>query len=256
LTQRPNFVEWDKGFASKQGLEWDDIQEKIKKFGESDLIDEEWEQVLWGACQSDPYLKSRAFAVSELFNLIRHKFGKTLEDEIESAMTFAAITSVDDDLSTKQAVQKVGNKTIFNGIEHKIVQLEEEGYDNVAIENWKSFWTVLAANEQNNPSQRISFAKSGCGFYDDSKGGKGKNQMFYTWNPSKKLRGLKVFFKANTGLVKGSYEKYKSQYKIENESSFYINKDKDLILEPILFEELGEVEYRKLLTDVAKEMQQ
>ena len=39
-------------------------------------------------------------------------------------MTFASITSVDDDVETKQAVQKVGNKTIFDGV-HYIGGLDE-----------------------------------------------------------------------------------------------------------------------------------
>lgn len=251
LTQKPNFTTWDKGFANKQGIEWDIIQDKIQKFGESELIDEEWEQVLWGACQVDPYLKSRAFSVAELFNLIRQKFENSLEEEMEAALTFAAITSVDDDIDTKQAVQKVGNKTIYNGIENKIIQLKEEGYDEAAVQNWATFWSILAEKEKANSKQRVSLAKSGCGFYDDSKGGRGKNQMFYTWNPSKKLQGVKVFMQRHTGIVKKAYEELNNKYNINDEAYIYIGKEKNLILEPILYEKLGENQYRSLLSDVA-----
>lgn len=254
LTQQPNFTNWNKGFGNKFGVEWDDIQEKIKKFGENELINEEWEQVAWGACQSDSYLKARAFSVLELLNLLRTKYGENLEQELEKAMEFAAITSVDDDVETKQAVQKVGNKTIYNGIETKLSQLAEEGYTVDAVDNFSSLWTILSEKEKNNPNFRISFAKSGCGFYDDSKGGRGKNQLIYSDNPSKKTLGMKFTLKSNTGLVKKCFEQYNAKYNINSSESFYISKEQDLIFESNLFEVLGKEKYRNFITDIAKEI--
>lgn len=253
LTQKSNFIEWDRQFASKQGLEWDEIQEKIKKFGESSLIDEEWEQVLWGACQSDPFLKSKSFTVLELLNLIRDKYGNSLEDEIDSAMTFAAITSVDDDLNTKQSVQKIGNKTIFNGIENKINQLTEEGFNEIAVENWRAFWEVLSQKSLHNSNYRVSFAKSGCGFYDDNKGGKGKNQLFYSWNPSKKSLGLKIFVKKNTGIIESLYSHFSNEYP-DLINNLILLKNDDLILEPDLYNELGVKSYTELLRYLAEQV--
>jgi hypothetical protein len=254
LSQQPNFTNWNKGFGNKFGVEWDDIQEKIKKFGEPDLIDEEWEQVAWGACQSDSYLKARAFSVLELLNLLRTKYGEALEQELERAMEFAAITSVDDDVETKQAVQKVGNKTIYNGIETKLSQLTEEGYVVDALNNFSSLWSVLSQKEQINSNFRISFAKSGCGFYDDSKGGRGKNQLIYCDNPSKKSLGMKIYFKRNTGLVKKCFEYYGTKYNLISPESFFVSKEDDLILESNLYEILGKEKYRNLLTDIANEI--
>lgn len=254
LSQQPNFTEWNQGFGNKFGIEWDQVQEKIKKFGESELINEEWEQVAWGACQSDSYLKARAFSVLELLNLLREKYGDNLEQELERAMEFAAITSVDDDVETKQAVQKVGNKTIYNGIDSKLIQLQEEGYVADAIDNYSSLWKVLSDKEQNNSKYRISFAKSGCGFYDDSIGGRGKNQLVYCDNPSKKTQGMKIYFKGNTGLVKKCFESYGATYNIKSSESFYISKENDLILESNLFEILGKEKYRNLLSDIANEI--
>ena len=161
LSQNPNFTNWNKGFANKFTIEWDDVQEKLKKYGESELIDEEWEQVVWGACQRDPYLKSRVFSLLELLNLLRKRFGDTLEEEIEYAMAFASITSVDDDMEAKQAVQKVGNKTIFDGLDTKLSQLQSEGFPDQAIHNYKSLWGPLYEMCQKNDNYRISFAKTG-----------------------------------------------------------------------------------------------
>lgn len=255
LSQQSNFTQWNKGFGNKFGIEWDEIQEKIKKFGESDLIDEEWEQVAWGACQSDSYLKARAFSVLELLNLLRMKYGDALEQELENAMEFAAITSVDDDVETKQAVQKIGNKTIYIGIESKINQLNEEGFVTEAVTNFSSLWNILSEKEQNNSKFRISFAKSGCGFYDDSKGGRGKNQLIYCDNPSKKTLGMKFYLKSNTGLVNKCFEQYGAKYNLVSSDSFFISKDKDLIFESNLIELLGKEKYRNLLTDIANEIQ-
>ena len=252
MTQLPDFTKWNKGFANKFGVEWESVKEKLEKYGDNDLIDEEWEQVCWGFCQTDTYLRSRAFSALELMNLLKVKYGENLENQIEKAMMFAAITSVDDDMATKQAVQKVGGKTIYNGIDTKILQLKEEGYSADAIENWTIFWAILSDKEQSNPKFRISFAKSGCSFNDDSKGN--KKQIFYCDNPQKTNLGMKVNLKSNSGIVKKCYETYSVQYNLTELDSFFISKENDLILGPLLFEALGKDKYRNLLTDIAKEI--
>jgi hypothetical protein len=169
-------------------------------------------------------------------------------------MEFAAITSVDDDVETKQAVQKIGNKTIYIGIESKINQLNEEGFSSDSIANFSSLWTPLSEKEQNNSKFRISFAKSGCGFYDDSKGGRGKNQLIYCDNPSKKTLGMKFYLKSNTGLVNKCFEQYGAKYNLVSSESFYISKDKDLIFESNLIEILGTEKYRNLVSEIANEI--
>ena len=142
LTQNPDYVKWDRGFANKFGIEWEEVEKKLDKFGENELLDEEWEKVVWGSCQKDPYLKAKAFSILQLLNLLRHKY-KNLEEELEAALAFASITSVDDDIESKQAVQKVGNKTIFSGLETKLVQLEEEGFPQKAVDNYNALWSLL-----------------------------------------------------------------------------------------------------------------
>ena len=240
LSQKPNFPEWNKGFGNKFGVEWDAIQEKIKKFGESDLIDEEWEQVTWGACQSDSYLRARAFSVLELLNLLRNKYKDTLENELETAMTFASITSVDDDVETKQAVQKVGNKTIFDGVQTKLLQLAEEGFTDQAVKNYAALWSPLSEAEKNNTKYRISFAKTGSSFNDETRLGRGEKQLIYCSNPSKKALGMKIWVKKNTGKVSSLFENIKSTYNLEESENIYISKDKDLIIEYNAYSELKE----------------
>ena len=253
LSQKPNFPEWNKGFGNKFGVEWDAIQEKIKKFGESDLIDEEWEQVTWGACQSDSYLRARAFSVLELLNLLRDKYKDTLEDELETAMTFASITSVDDDVETKQAVQKVGNKTIFDGVQTKLLQLAEEGFTDQAVKNYAALWSPLSEAEKNNTKYRISFAKTGSSFNDETRVGRGKKQLIYCSNPSKKALGMKIWVKKNTGKVSSLFENIKSTYNLQESENIYISKDKDLIIEYNAYSELKE-NYSELMGYIVKQI--
>jgi hypothetical protein len=253
LSQKPNFPEWNKGFGNKFGVEWDEVQEKIKKFGESDLIDEEWEQVTWGACQTDSYLRARAFSVLELLNLLRNKYKDTLEDELETAMTFASITSVDDDVETKQAVQKVGNKTIFDGVQTKLLQLAEEGFTDQAVKNYAALWSPLSDVEKNNTKYRISFAKTGSSFNDETRVGRGKKILIYSSNPSKKALGMKIWVKKNTGKVSSLFENIKSTYNLQESENIYISKDKDLIIEYNAYSELKE-NYSQLMEYIVQQI--
>ena len=254
LSQNSNYLQWDKGFANKFGVEWDDIQEKIKKYGESDLIDEEWEQVVWGACQSDPYLKSRSFALLELLNLLRVKYKDTLEEELDQAMAFASITSVDDDIETKQAVQKVGNKTIFDGVETKLTQFNEEDYSDQAVQNFAALWQPLSQIvEENKDRYRISFAKTGTSFNDETKLGRGNQQLIYCSNPSKKALGMKIWIKSNTGKTKAMYEEMKAQLNLEGSENISISKSKDLVLEYGLYIYLKD-RYNDLMQYIVKQI--
>lgn len=255
LSQNHNYVQWDKGFANKFGVEWDDVQEKIKKYGESELIDEEWEQVIWGACQKDPYLKSRSFSLLELLNLLRKKYGDSLEDEMEQAMKFASITSVDDDIETKQAGQKVGNKTIFDGLASKLAQLEEEEFPEVAIKNYNALWEPLYKLAEEHKQYRISFAKTGTSFNDETRLGRGKQQLIYCSNPSRKAMGMKIWVKANTGKTKDILENIKTKFGLEESENISFSKDKDIVLEYGLYGELRE-SYAELMKTIIQHIHQ
>ena len=255
LSQNSNYLNWDKGFANKFGIEWDDIQDKIKKYGESSLIDEEWEQVVWGACQKDPYLKSRSFSLLELLNLLRDRYKDTLEEELDHAMAFASITSVDDDVEAKQAVQKVGNKTIFDGVDSKLSQLNEEGYVNQAIQNYADLWKPLnEIKEKDKDKYRISFAKTGTSFNDETRLGRGKQQLIYCSNPSRKALGMKIWVKANTGKAKSMYKEILTKFNLEESENISISKQKDLVLEYGIYLETKD-RYPELMKFIVSQIQ-
>jgi hypothetical protein len=252
ITQKPNFVTWDKGFASKFGIEWDELQEKLKSFGESKLIDEEWEQVVWGACQKDPYLKSKSFTLLEFLNLLRDKYKDDLEDELDNALTFASITNVDDDIDVKQAVQKVGNKTIFSGIESKLKQLEEHGFPEQAIQNYASLWQLFSEAQNNHQDKyRISFAKTGTTFNDKSRIGRGKQQLIYCTNPSKTQMGMRIWVIPNFEKLEELYVNLKDNFGLEDSPNIYISERNALVLESSIYKEIH-AEYQNMLKYIAK----
>ncbi len=120
LTQNPNYINWDKEFSNKIGLDLEKTIEDLKIIGESEYTDENWEKIVWGVCQKDPFLKVKCYSILELLNYLRKNAVKEedkLSDELTSVLEFASITNVDDDLATKQAVNKVGARTYFEGID-------------------------------------------------------------------------------------------------------------------------------------------
>ena len=70
LTQNPNYLDWNKEFGNKINIDLDEIIHDIQKVGESKLTDEAWEQLIWGVCQKDPFLKVKAYNILELFNFL------------------------------------------------------------------------------------------------------------------------------------------------------------------------------------------
>ena len=120
LTQNPNYLDWNKEFGNKINVDLDEIIEEIQKVGESELTDEPWEQLIWGVCQKDPFLKVKAYNILELFNFLREIYEndkESLHEQLSSVLEFAAITNVDDDLATKQVANKSYTRTYYEGID-------------------------------------------------------------------------------------------------------------------------------------------
>jgi hypothetical protein len=129
ITQFSDIYDWDKTFANKNNINLDLVKTEIEKYGDNDKLDEDWEQIIYGACQNDVYLKSKVFNILELFNFLRTKFNTRLEvldEKIIQALKFAAITNVDDDNAMKGAVEKRGRKSIFSTIDSKLALISED----------------------------------------------------------------------------------------------------------------------------------
>ena len=245
ITQAPDFTNWNRAFANKCSIPWEEVQEKLVSFGDNELVDEEWEQVAWGACQKDPYMKSKAFSVLELLNLLRDKFNDNLEEEILSAMTFASITSVDDDVETKQAVQKVGNKTIYDSVESKLIQLREKNADESSVNSWISIWSRLENIAKEQDRYRVTLAKTESSFNDDSKK-HGAKKLFYSRNPSKK-GGMKIEVKSKAKFI---LDTLNNEFNLEGLDSISRKNSKGssyIKIETGFYKDVGEEEFNQIL---------
>lgn len=129
ITQMSDIYDWDKGFANKNNIDIEAVKLDIQKYGDNDKLDEDWEQIIYGACQNDVYLKSKVFNILELFNFLRNKFenrSEILDEKIVMALKFASITNVDDDVNVKGGIEKRGNKTVFSDIKTKVETIKQE----------------------------------------------------------------------------------------------------------------------------------
>jgi len=135
ITQMSDIYDWDKGFANKNNIDLEAVKTDIQKYGDNDKLDEDWEQIIYGACQNDVYLKSKVFNILELFNYLRDKFENrpdVLDEKIVMALKFASITNVDDDVNVKGVIEKRGNKTVFSDIKTKMDTIRKELIENGA----------------------------------------------------------------------------------------------------------------------------
>lgn len=154
LTQDPDYSNWDAAFANKKNIDISNIKLEIEKFGDNDKLDEEWEHIIYASCQTDVYLKSKTFSILELLNYIRTHFSndtELIQEKMNSALRFASITTVDDDLSSKNAIEKRGKKTVFNDFNSKINLIKEELINqgankqklDIKIDSYKKAYEVL-----------------------------------------------------------------------------------------------------------------
>jgi hypothetical protein len=195
LGMNQDYKGWNQAFAARLGLDWQLITDKVREYGDNQLVDEDWEKVVWGLCQSDAYLKSRAFSILELLNVLSDHFGDGLEDVMQSALEFAAITAVDDSHESKQSIIKIGEKRIrFTGLDAKKQQLLEWKCNAVAVDLW---YRIISKLDQNlaNIGSKINYAKTATSFYRWVNGKNGKDtQTFYCENPKANNTGLKIYF--------------------------------------------------------------
>jgi len=258
LTKEPDYTSWNATFTSKEDINFEAMKEKMSLYKETKYLDEEWEQILWCLCQRDTYLKSKAFDAIRLLNFLREKYGSSLNDDMIRALEFAAITSVDDDAGVKQAVIK-GHKILYASLELKLAQMKEGDLNEKGIEAFRSLMAYPSERAQGNPKYRVSFAKTGSAFYNDSAASMGEKQLLYVCNPGKRKFGIKFYLKGNSG-VKDEIQDYLlellgishiDETNLISESFLETNK-LTLIVEPDLCGVLGEEKYYEILSHISK----
>ncbi|MFM7813260.1 MAG: P-loop NTPase fold protein, partial [Flavobacteriales bacterium] len=183
LTMQPNYLEWDSAFAIRHQVDWSQTESRLIELGENDLLDETWEKVVWSLCQTDSYLKSRVYSILELLNALRTFFKEQLVDSLTTALEFAAITSVDDSHEAKQAVTRVGNKYMYEGIEAKAEDLIKHGSNTDGVKMWKAIWSMVEERIRNS-NGKINYTATATTLRV-----KGGSNLVYCKNPAKRKGG-------------------------------------------------------------------
>lgn len=157
LAQDSRFWDWDAGTASKFKVNLESVHEQIETFGDEyqNKVDEIWEQLIYGVCnmprlsgRPDPYLSARWENIVDLLNLLGDSvfskdFNKATDSELDvfesawnNGLSFAAITNVDDDPSTKVSSEKKRVRVSYGNLEDKIPDLIAKGALDVNVELW------------------------------------------------------------------------------------------------------------------------
>ncbi|HKL49312.1 MAG TPA: P-loop NTPase fold protein [Desulfuromonadales bacterium] len=250
LVQDISFTNWGSPIAGKNGIDLQNVKEQIESFGENDLIDEEWEQVVWGLCQRETYLKSRAFDVLSLLNLLRSRFRDGLDQALEQALEFASITAVDDDQEMKSSAEK-GRKIVFEGIGPKLTMLREKGSNEKALEAYERFFSRLFEIADGDNNYRISLAKTGASFNNDGLSKKDR-MLVYANNPTKRNSGFAIRCFDSLGDlddIRNDILKFISLERSDNirDDPATERYRRSLVLENALPEEIGRQKYLELM---------
>ncbi len=160
ISQEPSYVDWDNAFAAMRNIDLDHVEQQLQVHKENKLVDEPWERIVWATCQNDPYMKARSFEILGLMNLLREHFKDNLSEQLELAMDYAAITSVDDDAEAKQSTRKFGNKTLYNSLNAKVEQLAKDRVPEPAIAVYRGLVEKFEAAQTEHSNLLITIAKT------------------------------------------------------------------------------------------------
>lgn len=190
LLEDSHFVEWDESYAERLSINLEEVAETVGRFGDGmkNKTDEIWEQIIYGFCnrklesgRRDPYLKTKWEAIVDLLNLLREKFSMTEKDEdlealnqlLDRSLSFASITNVDDEVSSKQASQTKQRAALEGGIdqwcEGKKIDASRKAVLSNFIEN-----TIKAL-----PNLEVKYTKSLIAFRDTTAESIKGSNVFY-----------------------------------------------------------------------------
>ena len=116
LVKKSDFLGWNDEFLKMYHIKLAELSDKEK---ENELLDEEWEQVLYSFCQNNNYLKTRVFDIIRAFNDLREictddKVGEMIED----SLAISNITSVDE--SSEKQSKQTPEESAINDLKDKV----------------------------------------------------------------------------------------------------------------------------------------
>ena len=119
LNRDPDFKNWNHGTASKLKLKPPvTTDEETEALNQTEEFDEDWEKVLYRACQSDPYLSKNVFRISAMLNLIADQVPPKMAHElgaiIDSLLSLSSVTNIE---ATQDGVKSIAMRGKFSGFD-------------------------------------------------------------------------------------------------------------------------------------------
>ena len=166
LAMEPDYRNWSETTASRLKLP-PLKEEEVEVLDLSEEFDEEWEKILFRACQRDPYLSNNAFRISSLLNLIADQLPRDKEGEldkvIDALLSLSSVTNVEASDDARGGGGKSRGK--FDGFDEFAKELDPSGKRKNLIELIKLIHDDLAKTL---PDAGVSFSKEFIAFYDNS----------------------------------------------------------------------------------------
>jgi hypothetical protein len=166
LAMEPDYKNWSETTASRLKLP-PLKEEEVEVLDLSEEFDEEWEKILFRACQRDPYLSNNAFRISSLLNLIADQLPRDKEGEldkvIDALLSLSSVTNVEASDDARGGGGKSRGK--FDGFDEFAKELDPSGKRKNLIEVIELIHDDLAKTL---PDARVSFSKEFIAFYDNS----------------------------------------------------------------------------------------
>ena len=174
------------------------------------------------------------------------------DDGMDSKIFHDALAQISEGVT-----KKIGNREYFDGLDSKLLQLQEQGYNKDGIESYRILLSVFNEKSLNSDRYRVNLAKSGSAFYDSKAA---KQQQIYSTNPQKRASGIGIYVKESSGLVDqvnahvlGLLGKEHSD-NVTIQTELKGRKIYDLYLHNALADEMGVAKYHELLAHISQQV--
>jgi hypothetical protein len=187
LNSEPNFKNWNEETATRLKLK-PLTEEQLEILRQTEEFDEEWEQVLYRACQKDHHLSNNAHGVSMLLNLIFEQIPKKITKDlgavINSILSISSVTNVEARDSSN--FTSVSNRSKFLGFEEFARQLDPNNKN-------PEFLSILELIhndiKETFPDSSVSFSKQRISFFNNDFPRRAKSFVqIGTWKPPARIR--------------------------------------------------------------------
>ena len=203
LNSEPDFKKWSEETATRLKLK-PLKEEELEILKLSEEFDEEWEQILYRACQRDPYLSNNSHRVSRLLNIIADQIPaqkqKDLGIIIDTILSLSSVTNVE--VSEQNRISSVSQRSKFSGFDEFADQLSSKNQKSDIISLLKVLHDDVL---QNFPDAEASYSPTRLSFFNNNFPRKKKSFLQTVFNNQSIKIGLDME-RPNEELPEGASE--------------------------------------------------